>query len=67
MNIKKEIKLRTLIEVGYGLIANVGGGDWTKESSEWQEAAGRWRDEMVAEHQDVTTPCPNWFVRWFCK
>jgi hypothetical protein len=26
------------------VIANVSGGDWAKQSIEWQEAAERWRD-----------------------
>ena len=34
-----------IIEAAWGVIANAGGGDWTKETPEWQEAAARWRDE----------------------
>lgn len=34
-----------LIELAWGIIANAGGGDWTKESQEWQEAAKKWRDD----------------------
>jgi len=26
------------------VLANVSGGDWTKQTPEWQEAAARWRD-----------------------
>jgi hypothetical protein len=33
-----------LPEVAWIIIANAGGGDWTKETPEWQEAAIRWRD-----------------------
>ena len=33
------------LEIAWGVIANAGGGDWTKETKEWQEAAARWRDE----------------------
>jgi len=33
-----------LLEYAWGIIANAGGGDWTKESKDWQEAAARWRD-----------------------
>jgi hypothetical protein len=36
---------REALEVAWGVIANAGGGDWTKESKDWQEAAARWRDE----------------------
>jgi len=34
-----------LLEAAWGLIANAGNGDWSKETSEWREAANRWRDE----------------------
>lgn len=30
------------------VLANVSGGDWTKQSPEWQEAAARWRDYYFA-------------------
>lgn len=33
-----------LFETAWGVIANAGGGDWTRESPEWREAAARWRD-----------------------
>ena len=33
------------LELAWGLIANAGGGDWSNETPEWQEAAERWRDE----------------------
>lgn len=38
-------KVSEACEVAWGIIANAGGGDWTKETAEWQEAAARWRDE----------------------
>jgi len=34
-----------LLELAWGVIANAGGGDWEKESKEWQEAAAKWRDQ----------------------
>lgn len=37
-----------LIESAWGLIANAGGGDWTKESDEWRAAAERWRERYHA-------------------
>lgn len=37
-----------LIESAWGLIANAGGGDWTKESDEWSAAAERWRERYHA-------------------
>ena len=30
------------------VLANVSGGDWTRQSAEWQEAAARWRDYYFA-------------------
>ena len=33
------------VELAWGLIANAGGGNWSKETPDWQEAAARWRDE----------------------
>jgi hypothetical protein len=35
-----------MIESAWGIIANAGGGDWSKESIEWQEAAAAWRDRF---------------------
>jgi len=37
-----------LLEMAWGIIANAGGGDWKKETCEWQEAAARWRDDYHA-------------------
>jgi hypothetical protein len=37
------------IEAAWGIIANAGGGDWTKETPEWQEAAARWRDTVLPD------------------
>lgn len=34
----------------WGVIANVSGGDWTQQSTEWQEAAARWRDLCFHAH-----------------
>jgi len=35
-------------EMLWVVLANVSGGDWTKQSPEWQEAAARWRDNYFA-------------------
>lgn len=35
------------LEIAWGIIANAGGGDWTKETPKWQEAAAKWRDEQL--------------------
>ena len=43
--LKDRIKrLEDCIETAWGIIANVSGGDWTRQKSEWQEAVVRWRD-----------------------
>lgn len=33
-------------EWGWTIIANAGGGDWEKESPDWQEAAAKYRDDF---------------------
>ena len=38
-------KLRDMLELAWGLIANAGGGDWHREGPDWKAAAVRWRDE----------------------
>lgn len=38
-------KLLDLLEYGMTIICNAGGGDWTKESKDWQEAARKWVDQ----------------------
>ncbi len=35
---------RDLVDWAWGIIANVGGGNWDRETPEWQTAAGKWRD-----------------------
>ena len=36
------------LELAWGIIANAGGGDWQKESPEWQAAAAKWRERYQA-------------------
>ena len=36
----------TGIAVAWGIIANAGRGDWTKESREWRTAAHRWERDF---------------------
>jgi hypothetical protein len=47
-------------EMLWVVLANVGGGDWTQQSAEWQEAAARWRDNyfaaVTAERLRVVAP-----------
>lgn len=37
------------IELAWGIIANAGGGNWGKETPEWQDAAVRWRDTYLPQ------------------
>ena len=34
-----------LLSLAWGIIANAGQGDWTREGHEWRDAATRWRDQ----------------------
>ena len=36
--------LMHMLDYANGLIANAGGGDWTKEARQWQAAAEGWRE-----------------------
>ena len=38
-------ELMDVTEWAWTIIANAGGGDWDRESTEWQEAAKKWRNE----------------------
>jgi hypothetical protein len=40
----REPTMADAAEMLWIVLANVSGGDWTKQSDEWQEAAARWRD-----------------------
>lgn len=44
-----------LMEFAWGIIANAGGGDWTRESADWQEAAARWRTAYFKKLDDDKT------------
>lgn len=35
------------VEEAWGIIANASGGNWSRESPEWQDAAVRWRDRYI--------------------
>ena len=48
------MKMTDLLELAWGVIANAGGGDWDKESKEWQNAAVRWRDCYFASLPKVS-------------
>jgi hypothetical protein len=48
-------ELEEVAELAWGIIANAGWGEWTRESGEWQEAAARWRDRYH-QHRHVANP-----------
>lgn len=40
-----------LYDAAWGIIANVGQGDWSGQTQEWQDAAANWRaayDQLIA-------------------
>jgi len=41
-----------LVDWAWTIICNAGGGDWTKETPDWQDAAARFRDAYHAELAD---------------
>lgn len=43
-----------LLEEMWNIICNAGGGDWKKESEEWQEATMRIREKYFALMQKIT-------------
>lgn len=59
-------KWMEIVESAWGIIANAGGGDWTKESADWREAAGKWRDEyharlwpLIRKHKQMQSRKPG--------
>jgi len=48
---KPDVSAHELLELcdrAWGIIANAGGGDWSKETADWTAAACRWRDQYHA-------------------
>ena len=46
-----------MLEAAWGIIANVGGGDWTTQHPDWQAAAAVWRE---AYHRTLPSlPAPE--------
>lgn len=41
-----ELKLDFVSGMLWVVVANVSGGDWNKQSQDWQDAAARWRDNF---------------------
>ena len=46
-------RMKDAAEMLWIVLANVSGGDWTKQSQEWQEAAERWRDNYFAVFSSI--------------
>jgi len=42
---RKKKAMQELLYSAWCVISNVAGGNWAKESSEWQRAAENWRDK----------------------
>lgn len=40
-------ELAEMLELAWGIIANAHGGDWSSATTEWQQAAARWRDRYM--------------------
>ena len=56
----KTKELLDLLESAWIIIANNGGGDWTKESADgWQDAATKWRDKYHAVIGDKIHEAPR--------
>ncbi len=51
-------RLKDAAEMLWVVLANVSGGDWEKQTKEWQEAAQRWRDNYFAVLKSLS-PLPQ--------
>ena len=45
--LRKAKEIADAAEMLWVVLASVSGGDWSKQSKEWQEAAARWRDNYL--------------------
>jgi len=52
----QEAAMTDAAEMLWVVLANVSGGDWTKQTAEWQEAAARWRDNYFAALKAQSVP-----------
>ncbi len=51
---REPVKMSDAAEMLWVVLANVSGGDWTKQTQEWQDAAARWRDYYFAALKDAS-------------
>lgn len=49
-------KMSDAAEMLWVMLANVSGGDWTKQTPEWRDAAARWRDNYFAALKGAASP-----------
>lgn len=56
-----------LLELAWGIIANAGGGDWERESKEWQDAASKWRDCYHGSLTSKPEGAAQWMMCPNCK
>lgn len=55
-----EPTLKRLADAGeflWTVVANVSGGDWSKQSAEWKAAASKARDDFHAACRELKIPC----------
>lgn len=50
---RKLATVKDAAEMLWVVLANVSGGDWTKQTEDWQEYAARWRDNYFAAIADA--------------
>lgn len=50
-------EIRDAAEMLWVVLASVSGGDWSKQTPEWQEAAAKWRDNYLKVSGQKRTIC----------
>lgn len=45
-----------MIEFGWGIIANAGGGNWDRETPDWKQAAEQWREKYHVLLDETRVP-----------
>lgn len=62
MNSQPRMSLADAAEMLWVCLANVSGGDWTRQSEEWQKAAARWRDAYHEAKGKIVPVEGQWVV-----
>ncbi len=55
-SVPPQTQMADAAEMLWVVLANVSGGDWTKQSADWQEYAARWRDNYFAAVKASSVP-----------